>query len=415
MSKSSARVTRLEVRYWSSRIFRNSYTRRGRRYRVRGWHVKIQVGGRRRTYALRATPRGAAAAEALALYRSLIGDVEAAREATGAPSEAVPAAVPERIHLVQRPHAPRIGSEAGWSVWLETDGLGDYYPLATPDATEAARRAHGLLAAVRSEGLQTVRSREPREVTLALRWCADPVMWTYCSLHTLPKAASPGGARAGTSDPPAWRVALVEPDPGLRQALWSHLSQHPDCRPLVAWGRAAEVPGGLENSPADLLLVSQVLGEISGADLIARLRHLRPRLVCVEYAAFSDSEELFRSTPGGASAYFLRRTTPDRMLEPLEGCPAPRHGDHGAWMRTVTGYFQRLVGEPGFAPASPRLSRLTPRELEILGLISRGFLDKEIAHRLRISVWTVHGHAKRIFEKLGVHSRTEAAVKYLQK
>ena len=61
------------------------------------------------------------------------------------------------------------------------------------------------------------------------------------------------------------------------------------------------------------------------------------------------------------------------------------------------------------------MSRLTARELEILGQMARGFLDKEIANGLRISVWTVHGHAKKIYEKLGVHSRTEAVVKYLQK
>jgi len=47
--------------------------------------------------------------------------------------------------------------------------------------------------------------------------------------------------------------------------------------------------------------------------------------------------------------------------------------------------------------------------------MAKGFLDKEIARDLRISVWTVHGHAKRIYEKLSVHSRTEAVVKYLQK
>lgn len=58
---------------------------------------------------------------------------------------------------------------------------------------------------------------------------------------------------------------------------------------------------------------------------------------------------------------------------------------------------------------------LTSREQEILNHVSRGYLDKEIAHLLNISIWTVHNHVKNIYEKLGVHNRTEAALKLLQK
>ena len=58
---------------------------------------------------------------------------------------------------------------------------------------------------------------------------------------------------------------------------------------------------------------------------------------------------------------------------------------------------------------------MTPREQEILDALSKGYVDKEVAHRLGISAWTVHGHLQSIFRKLGVHTRTEAVVKYLQK
>jgi len=58
---------------------------------------------------------------------------------------------------------------------------------------------------------------------------------------------------------------------------------------------------------------------------------------------------------------------------------------------------------------------LTNREQEVLNLISRGCLDKEIAHLLDISIWTVHNHLKNIYDKLGVHNRTEAVLKYLQR
>ena len=60
-------------------------------------------------------------------------------------------------------------------------------------------------------------------------------------------------------------------------------------------------------------------------------------------------------------------------------------------------------------------AKLTDREHEIMNLLSRGCVDKEIADALQISIWTVHGHLKRIYEKLGVHTRTEAAIKFLDK
>jgi DNA-binding NarL/FixJ family response regulator len=58
---------------------------------------------------------------------------------------------------------------------------------------------------------------------------------------------------------------------------------------------------------------------------------------------------------------------------------------------------------------------LTARELEILNYVGKGYLDKEIAAALELSVFTVHNHLKNIYEKLGVHNRTEAVLKYLQK
>ena len=64
---------------------------------------------------------------------------------------------------------------------------------------------------------------------------------------------------------------------------------------------------------------------------------------------------------------------------------------------------------------STGMGKLTPREKEILDYLTKAYLDKEIAQVLGISVWTVHGHLKNIFEKFQVHTRTEAVVKYLQK
>ncbi len=81
----------------------------------------------------------------------------------------------------------------------------------------------------------------------------------------------------------------------------------------------------------------------------------------------------------------------------------------------VREYFQHLVATLPSGPSALDVARLTPREQEILALLAKGDLAKEIAESLGISIWTVHGHVKSIFEKLNVHTRTEAVVKFLQK
>jgi DNA-binding NarL/FixJ family response regulator len=78
-------------------------------------------------------------------------------------------------------------------------------------------------------------------------------------------------------------------------------------------------------------------------------------------------------------------------------------------------YFLEHVSRLPISSAGRSLTDLTQREHEVLALLSRGHPDKDIADRLAISVYTVHEHVRNIFEKLGVHNRTEAVVRFLQK
>lgn len=318
--------------------------------------------------------------------------------------------------MVRRPHMPTAGGESEWSAWLEHEGQGHYFPLGTSDPSEAARRARRLQVSVEKEGLVPLMGRHSHEVTVAIRWCGDPVMWTYFTMHTCP--GNPPARRrplARASPSQKWTVGVVEPDAGLRAALGGCLGEQSLCLRVLTWGSAAESLGALGCASPDLLLVNHSLEGIPGAEFLGRLQLLMPRLASRVYSVCADSDELFKSTPGGAAGYLLRRTAPDRILEPLG--PSPTKGGHGSAeiLAGVQRYFQQLIGAQVLSGGSSEMARLTPRELEILSLMAKGFLDKEIAYDLRISAWTVHGHAKKIFEKLSVHSRTEAVVKYLQK
>ncbi|MCW5558064.1 MAG: response regulator transcription factor [Verrucomicrobiae bacterium] len=293
--------------------------------------------------------------------------------------------------------------------------LGEYFPLGTSHAAAALRLARRLQRELRRDGIAGVCSRHSREATVALHWSANPLLWTYFSLHTRPTPPwqPPHGPIRNRAA--AWRLGVIEPEPGLGNALAEALAAGSAGHEVTLWHRPLEAPAGLERQAVDLVLVNHVLDGTSGTELISRLRLLRPQAAFIEYSVYRDSDELFRSTPGGASIYVLCRTSWDQVLEPLEECPRPQPGESPRWTRHVQEYFQNQVRTPNAAGRLNPLPSLTPREIEILGLMARGLVDKEIAQELRISVWTVHGHAKRIYEKLGVHSRTEAVVRYLQK
>jgi len=138
-------------------------------------------------------------------------------------------------------------------------------------------------------------------------------------------------------------------------------------------------------------------------------------MACLLYSTYEDSEELFRTTPGGAGTYVLKRTSATQFLEPIsaalqESNPTPQMMLNGVWQ-----YFKNTLATPPTAGFGHELANLTRREEEVLALLGKGQPDKEIADHLRISAHTVHGHVRNIFEKLGVHNRTEAVVRYLQK
>jgi DNA-binding NarL/FixJ family response regulator len=123
---------------------------------------------------------------------------------------------------------------------------------------------------------------------------------------------------------------------------------------------------------------------------------------------YEDNDNIFRALQAGASGYLLKRTRPEQLLQAIHDL---RHG--GAPMnseiaRRVVEAFRRPP------PASQPELDLTRREREILDWVSRGYGNKEIADKLSITVETVRHHLKKVYEKLHVHSRSEAVVQFMR-
>jgi DNA-binding NarL/FixJ family response regulator len=157
------------------------------------------------------------------------------------------------------------------------------------------------------------------------------------------------------------------------------------------------------------------MSETSGAAFLEEIKVIAPKLTPVVFSAYEDADQLFKSAPGGASGYLFRRTAPNCILEPVIKGLGQMIPGRESTATSIRNYFAESISSLPVGGAVHQLANLTPREHEILALLSKGHPDKEIADLLRISTWTVHGHLKKIFEKLGAHNRTDAVVKYLHK
>jgi DNA-binding NarL/FixJ family response regulator len=414
------------LRYWARRLFRPSYTRAGRLVRLRRWAVKLQHQGRRHTFSLGPRPRAGAAREAWALHATLVGlgwDAALARRAPGAPVAVPgnPAAARDSAgywkgRLIGRPYVRDLWPEVtgGLSARIEHDGESHYFPLGTASRARAARTAAEIHATVVTAGWPRARRTYPREVTVAVFWAMDPLACTYTTLVTDP------AGRLGRRDGPGPAAAagrtcvVVEADAGVRDALAACLGSQAEPWLVRTLATARETLRAAPRLDGALVLLSRSLPDLAGAECAARLAARRPHLPVLTYGVYADSDQLFLSFSGVGAGYVLRRRPPPRLLEPLGPADGPRALTAGETAARVRRYFQGFFGAPPEA-TPPLMARLTPREQEILEHLSRGYVDKEIAQRLGISAWTVHGHLRSLFRKLQVHTRTEAVVRYLQK
>jgi DNA-binding NarL/FixJ family response regulator len=205
------------------------------------------------------------------------------------------------------------------------------------------------------------------------------------------------------------RVALVEDDPMIRQSLAQLVAGTPGYQ---LCGDFPDAESALEKIPGlkpEVVLMDINLPKQSGIDCVRQLKAGCPEIQMVMLTVFDDSEDLFNSLSAGASGYLLKRTPPAKILEAI--AEVHRGG------APMSPQIARMVVER-FCPADirrPRRIDLSPREEEILQLLTKGYRYKEIGTALGLSVETVHSHLRRIYDKLHVTSRTEAVVKFLQR
>ncbi|MEI6194332.1 MAG: response regulator transcription factor [Verrucomicrobiota bacterium] len=203
-------------------------------------------------------------------------------------------------------------------------------------------------------------------------------------------------------------VAIVEDDVPAREIL-------------AGWIRKTErfhYAGEFDDAESALAVLPQekpsvVLFDINlpGMNGIECVRKLKPRLPDTQFVmvtVYEDANHIFNALSAGASGYLLKQTRRQELIDALKDVHAGGSPMSSQIARKVVQNFYRSETQD----AGGETVELSPREREVLELLARGYLYKEIAEMLKISVQTVNTYIRRIYEKLHVRSRAQAVAKY---
>lgn len=203
-----------------------------------------------------------------------------------------------------------------------------------------------------------------------------------------------------TMNPPI-RILLADDHPSLRAGLASILNSQPGLTVVAEAGSGRETMEKASATSPDLLIVDLRMPDGDGIQTIKQLVAANPQVRILVLTTYDNEEDIFNALEAGARGYILKDTTREEIIE------AVRRIHEG----------QRYL-PPGIAARlADRMIRptLTPRELDVLRLVSRGRTNKEMAAAMFVSEETVKSHMKGLFHKLGVHDRAEAVGIALQR
>lgn len=204
----------------------------------------------------------------------------------------------------------------------------------------------------------------------------------------------------------AIRISIYEDNESLRDALSLLVQTTADFELVGAYGDCLSLQQQIATNRPHVVLMDIDLPGMSGIEATLRLHRQFPETDVLILTVFDDDDRVFDAIRAGASGYLLKKTAPVRILAAIQEVY-----EGGAPMSPG---IARLVMESFHRSTIPHeLDQLTPREAQILALLSAGNSYKMVAAEAGISIDTARTHIKRIYEKLHVHSVTEAVAKYL--
>ena len=204
------------------------------------------------------------------------------------------------------------------------------------------------------------------------------------------------------------KVAIVDDDEGIRASLSALIQRAPGFKLAGEFLNGEMALKEIPKLMPDVVLMDINLPGMKGYECVRQLKSAHATIQVLMLTVYEDSDSLFNSLRAGASGYLLKRTASARLLEAIRDVFEGGSPMTPQLARRVVQFFSRPASE------SAPLARLTPAEREFLDQLANGYAYKEIADRMNISIDTVRSYVRTVYEKLHVHSRTEAVVKYLR-
>lgn len=200
-------------------------------------------------------------------------------------------------------------------------------------------------------------------------------------------------------------ICIIEDIPEINEGLVDLLEKDERFSIIGNFSTAEKAMEELPNLMPDIVISDINLPNKSGIDALKYIKNLHPQIQFIMFTIYEDSDQVFDALKSGASGYILKNTTPSKIIESIIELSEGGSPMSPSIARKVINTFNSSNS------SSTVEDLLTQREFEIIKLLSKGFLYKEIADQLFISISTVKRHINHIYEKLQVQNKTEAVNK----
>jgi len=206
------------------------------------------------------------------------------------------------------------------------------------------------------------------------------------------------------------RVTVFEDNSSLRKGLYQLINGSDGFECVGAYEDCLNLLKDIEDTKPNVVLMDIQMPGINGIEAVKMLREKYPGLKILMQTIFEDSEKIFQSILAGASGYILKNTSPARILDFIK-----ETYEGGAPMSpSVATKVLKIIASQSPSPYVNTFN-LSDREKEILSCLVNGMSYKLIADACFISIDTVRGHIRNIYEKLHVHSKGEAVATAIKK
>lgn len=207
------------------------------------------------------------------------------------------------------------------------------------------------------------------------------------------------------------KVAIIEDLVDIAAELKELFNEEEDMVCTQVYHNAEDAITFLSKFPADIVLSDIGLPRADGIEAIIAIREACPNTQFCMFTVFEDNQKIFKSLKAGAKGYILKNSNPEKIVNSVRELYEGGSPMNPEIARRVIDAFS--IGKSVEVPQAKL--PLTPREMELLSLLSTGLLYKEIGAELGITTGTVKQHIHKIYDKLQVNNRTEAINKYLNR